>query len=206
MKKAIKYIVWVVVLLLVAFKSVYIKKLSDVKAAKSTSFNAATYAQNFWKNKLSQAEAKAVDVDELFAQLKSNPKEAFQKYGHAIAIGSTRFFMVKGKGTVRQITADEVELNTTGANNTQLATTYVFGNAVRDASGLVSINDFTNTIDLSNVSGEIDKIIRKQVLPPFRQTVKAEDHLEFTGAIELNEAHLNLADAEIIPVNLKIIK
>jgi predicted lipoprotein len=82
----------------------------------------------------------------------------------------------------------------------------VFGNAVRDASGMVQITEFSNTIDLSNVSGEIDKIIRKEVLPPFKQAVKKGDNVDFIGAIALNEAHLNLSDLEIIPVNLKLQK
>lgn len=206
MNKAFKYGLWLVVLVLLAFKSVYFKKLSDVKKADAGMFKPDVYAQNFWKTKLPAAEAKAVDIDQLLATLKNNPHSAFQTYGHAIAIGSTRFFMVKGHGKVTDVTPDEVMLNTVSSAPVQLATTYVFGNAVRDASGMVQITEFSNTIDLSNVSGEIDKIIRKQVLPPFKQAVKKGDKVDFIGAIALNEAHLSLSDLEIIPVNLKLQK
>jgi predicted lipoprotein len=203
--KKLKYAIWLVVLLFIAYNSVYFKKLSEVKAADHTNFNAATYAQNFWKSKLPGATAKAVELNDLLLQLTAQPAPAFKNHGHAMAIGSTRFFMVKGKGKVLAINADNVKLLLDGGENEiQIATEYVFGNAVRDASGLININDFVNTLDLSNVSAGLNKIIRKQVLPPFKSKVKKGDTVSFTGAIELNEAHLRLNEIELIPVTLTL--
>lgn len=81
---------------------------------------------------------------------------------------------------------------------------YVFGNALRDAPGLIKINDFTNTMDLNNIAAEVDKIIRTEVLPPFKSSVKKGDTITFAGAFELNQEHINLDKIEILPVALKI--
>jgi predicted lipoprotein len=206
MKRSLKYLVTVIVLVIVAYNMVFFKKLDDVKASATKTFDAVGYAKTFIDKKLPAATSKAIDIDALLAQLKTEPGKAFDNYGHALAIGSTRSFLVKGKAKIADITYDDVIVLTAGGNNrVSIATEFVFGNAIRDASNLVKINDFVNTLDLSNVSAEINRIIRTQVLPPFKAKAKKGDIIEFTGAVELNQAHLSLEDMEVIPVSLKIV-
>jgi len=204
MKKGIKYAIWIIIIVFVGYNSVYFRKLSELKATEKT-FNAPAYAQDLLNNKLPAVTEKAITLDELITQLKVSPANTFAENGHVLSIGSTKFFMVKGTGTIVDIDDSDVKLSTIAHNELQIATEYVFGNAIRDASGLVNLNDFTNTIDLSNISSEVNKIIRAKVIPPFKSAAKKGDKVEFTGAIELNQAHLNLSDIEMLPVSLKII-
>jgi predicted lipoprotein len=205
MAKGIKYAITIVVIVFVAYNSVYFKKLSEVKAAGKT-FDAAAYAQNLLNKQLPDVEAKTPDIDEVLAQLKTDPSKVLEKYGKALAIGNTRYLLIKGKGNITGVEESDVQLTTSGKNQLQIATEYIFGNAVRDASGLVNLNDFSNTLDLNNISAEIDKIIRNKIVPSFKQTVKQGNEVEFTGAITLNSEHLNTDDLEVIPVSLKIVK
>ena len=99
-----------------------------------------------------------------------------------------------------------VAVKTDGNNEIKIATEYIFGNGIRDATGLVNLNDFSNTTDLSNISSAINKMIRKNVVPPFRAAVKTGDQIAFIGAIALNEAHLDVKNIELLPVSLKIIR
>lgn len=202
MKKEIKYTIWVIVVLFLAYNSIYFKKLSEVKAS-DKKFDAAAYAKGLYA-KLPGITEKAIAFDQLVNEVNADKAKAFADYGHALAIGSTRFFMVKGSGVVKQLNESDVMLTTTANNNLRIATEFVFGNAVRDASGQVNLNDFTNTVDLSNISSEVDKIIRADVLPPFKSAVKKGDKVDFAGAVELNQEHLNLDDVELIPVSLSI--
>ena len=55
-----------------------------------------------------------------------------------------------------------------------IATEFIFGNAVRDATGLININEFKNTMDFNNVSAELNRIIREKVLPQFKPVIKRE--------------------------------
>jgi len=202
MKKEIKYTIWVIVVLFLAYNSIYFKKLSEVKAS-DKKFDAAAYAKGLYA-KLPGITEKAIAFDQLVNEVNADKAKAFADYGHALAIGSTRFFMVKGSGVVKQLNESDVMLATTANNNLRIATEFVFGNAVRDASGQVNLNDFTNTVDLSNISSEVDKIIRADVLPPFKSAVKKGDKVDFAGAVELNQEHLNLDDVELIPVSLNV--
>ncbi len=208
MRKAIKYILVSLVVLLVLYNSVYFKKLDEVKAASaSKEFNAPVYAQNFWSNKLMPGLSKASEINHLVSLLKADPENTFTTYSHALGIGNITYFLVSGKGEVTAINESSVSVMIKGDSSQQviqIATDYIFGNAVRDASGAVNINEFTNTMDFNNVSAEINKIIRTEVLPPFKQLVKKGSIVEFTGAIELNKEHVKLDNIEVIPVSLKI--
>lgn len=203
-KKIIKYIVLFIVVIFLAYNSVYFKKLSEVKAAANKSFNAASYARTFMDEKLKAAAVKAPDADVLINQLQNNPVKAFKTDAHSLDIGNTRYFMVKGQGVITNIDESDIYLTTPGKINLKIAIEYVFGNALRDAPGVITVNDFTNTMDLNNVSAEVNKLVREEVLPPFKSQAKKGDSISFSGAFELNQEHMNLNDIEIIPASLQI--
>jgi predicted lipoprotein len=206
-KKIIKYAIIIVVILLVVYNSVYIIKLDQVKAEKAAkTFNAASYAQNFWNKKLTPGLKDAIAVDKLIPMLINDPAKAFGNYSHALGIGNLRYFLIQGKGTITAIDADDITVSITGLQNQKvnIATEYIFGNAARDATGLININDFNNTMDFNNVSAEINAIIRNKVLPQLKYA-KVWNSISFTGAIELNKDHLNLSQIEAVPVAVNIL-
>ena len=202
--KAVKYIVAVVIIAVVAYNSVYFKKLDEVKAARSAKdFNADAYAQTFWSNKLIPNLNKAIDLNQLTALLSNDAEKTFDSYSHALGIGNLRYFLVKGKGTITSINQDDIAVSLDSSKQSiTVATEYIFGNAVRDATGLININEFNNTMDFNNISAELNKIIREKVLPPLKQKAKKGNIIEFTGAVELNKEHLNLSNIEVIPVRI----
>jgi hypothetical protein len=206
LKQAIKYILIIIVVLFVASNSIYFKKLSDVKAYAVKQFDAAKYAHNYLKAQLITAAATAPQADDLLTMLKSNPTNAFKTYSHGLDIGNIRFFMVQGQGVITSLDENDVYVLTKNKQTVKIATEYVFGNALRDAPGIININDFTNTMDLNNIAAEVDKIIRTDVLPPFKSAVKNGDHITFAGAFELNQEHIDLDKIEVIPAILQIDK
>ncbi|HEV8507096.1 MAG TPA: DUF2291 domain-containing protein [Chitinophagaceae bacterium] len=208
--KLVKYILAIVVVIVIALNSVYFKKLDEVKASVSAKqFNAAAYAQTFWANKLLPNLDKAIEITQLNGMLSTNPGKTFDSYSHALGIGNLRYFLVKGKGTITSINEDDISVllqPDTSQQAVTIATEYIFGNAARDATGLININEFNNTMDFNNVSAELNKIIREKVLPPFKQKVKKGNTIEFTGAIELNKEHLDISKIEVIPVSIMSIE
>lgn len=207
--KILKYLAALILALFIGYNSVYFKKLSEVKAGTTDGkFNAEKYTRNFWDKKLIPSLNKAIEINLLLQQLKTNPEKAFKDHAHALGIGNLQYFMVKGEGQVSAINENEVELTLSGAQNqsAKIAIEYVYGNAVRDASGLLNMNEFDNTAEFNEVSAGINNIIRKEVLPSFKKQVAVNDNVQFVGAIELNRKFLNLNDIEITPVQLKFNK
>lgn len=209
MKKVIKYILVLLVIALVGYKSVYFKKLSTMDTVPAAQFDAVSYSKKLWEEKLPAKLDSAIELSVLMNQIKNNPADAFAKYSNAMGIGNYRYSLVKLSGRVEKINPDDIIIWATigdSAMNVLLATEYVYGNAVRDASGLLDIRDFSNTADLNNVSEELNKIVRSTVLPSFKQQVKVGDFVEVTGAVEFNQAHINFNLPEVIPVRVKIVQ
>ncbi|GAB4021597.1 hypothetical protein GCM10028808_66940 [Spirosoma migulaei] len=205
-KNSLKYAVLLVLLGVVAYNSVYFKKLDEVKAgSNSTSkFDPAAYAQTFWTSKLLPATSTATDFSTLLTLLKTDKEKAIDTYSHALGIGNIRYFLVKGEGKLTAIGDNDVTLALPSGETIRLATEYIFGNAVRDASGLIKITEFDNTMDLNNVSAELNSIIRKKVVPPFKASANVGSTVKFVGAIELNREHLHLDDIEVIPISVTL--
>ena len=207
-RKFLKYSVGLAAVVLVGYNSLYFRKLDEVKAERAgRAFNAAAYAENFWDKELMPGLGRAVELDTLLPMLASNRSLAFDRYSHALGIGNLRYILVRGSGKVVGVDADDVTVSVAGLSGqtVKIATEYIFGNAARDATGLININDFVNTMDFNNVSAEINKIIRVRVLPLLKG-VKVGDVLAFTGAVELNKEHLNTSGLEAIPVAIKVLR
>lgn len=206
-KKVIKYSGAVIAIVIIIINSVYFRKLSEVNAENAVhEFDAAVYADRYWEDEIIPAISKAIEFSELLNQLNQNPELAFLEHSHALGIGNIRYFMVKGNGKVVSIDANNVILavhSETNQTQIHLATEFVYGNAVRDAVGAIDLNEFTNTMDLNNVSAEINKRIREFIIPPFKNKVKINAIVNFVGAIELNQKFLDLQSIEVIPVSLK---
>ena len=208
-RKIIKYGLLTIVIGLVAYKSVFIIKLSELQPIEPKAFDAPAFVQQLWDDKLPARLDSAISLDALQTAIKANPGAAFDTYFNSMSIGNIRYGLVKLTGKVVAVNDDEVTVVAGNSNDlltVKIATEYVYGNAIRDASRLVDIRNFVNTTDLNNISEELNKKVRNVVLPPFKATVKKDDTITCTGALELNEAHYSLNDLEIIPVQCKIMQ
>jgi len=206
--KLIKYILTIALIIFVAYNSVYFRKLDDVKAASPTnSFNPKAFASDFYKNKLLPRADSAVDLDVLISILKAQPEEAFKKYSKALAIGNIRYFLVRGEGIIHSKSDDAVIVKLKGnreETNVNIATEFVYGNAIRDASGLMNLNDFANTAEFNSISESINEIVRKEVVPSFVRDAEIGSNVKFAGAIEMNRKYVDVSLIEILPIDLSI--
>ena len=209
MNRYIKYFLLMVVIGLVAYKSVYIKKLSGMKAATDEKFDAVTFSKKLWDEKLPAKLSNAVDLATFIRSVQANSEEAFLKHSNVLGIGNYRYALIKTEGRVTDINEDDISLQVKLGDSlmmTKLATEFIYGNAIRDASGLVDVKDFPNTMDLNTISEELNKMVRQMVLPPFKTIVKKGDKIIVTGAIEIKKQNIKWNELEIIPVQLQIVQ
>lgn len=209
MNRYIKYFLLVIVVGLVAYKSVYIKKLSEMKVITNTKFDAPAFSKKLWDEKLPAKLSNAVELATFIRSVEANADDAFSKYSNVLGIGNYRYALVKTEGVVTEIDEDDISLKVKLGDSvimTKLATEFIYGNAIRDASGLVDVKDFPNTMDLNNISEELNKMVRKTVLPPFKTAVKKGDKIIVTGAIEIKKQNIKWNELEIIPVQLQIVQ
>lgn len=208
MNKYIKYSLLLALVLLLAYNSVYFKKLSEVKGNTAEKFDAGSFTKKLWEEKLPAKLDSAIELTTLITNITNEPGVAFEKHTNALAIGNYRYAMVKAMGEVVEANNDDLVVQLPLADSflkVRIATEFIYGNAIRDASGLVDVKSFPNTQDLSSISEELNKTVRTSVLAPLKNKAKPGDKVAVTGAIEINKAHINWTEPEIIPVRLQII-
>jgi predicted lipoprotein len=192
---------------LLAYNSVYFKKLSEMKKATDNQLDAGVYAKNLWEGELQTSINSAIELPLLLKSINENADTAFEQNTHALAIGNYRYAMVKLKGKIIAVNENEVLVSVALPHADSLLTVaittdFVYGNAVRDASGLLDAKDFNNASDLNNIAEALNELVRKNIVPEIRKTTKQNNKLEIIGAVQLNREHVAKEMFEIIPLKI----
>ena len=85
-----------------------------------------------------------------------------------------------------------------------LETVNLFGNAIRDASGLIDVSDFPNTMEFNTVSVEINRIVRENIAGPALEHAAVGKTVRFTGAAEVSEDDPSIRPLHIIPIEIRM--
>lgn len=203
MKKGFKYLLRTVLAAIVIYNSLYFRPLNEKLAEeKEVVFDAKAFVDGIWQNALMVYDS-SILITTLLDQLKKNPQLTFEQHAQALGIGNIAYFKVNGDGVVQRVNENNILLKIDELS-VEIETEFIFGNAVRDASGLIRINDFDETSDFNLISEAINDKIREEVIPNFRSNVKEGDRVFFKGSLELNKAHLNLDQLKVIPISLQI--
>jgi predicted lipoprotein len=148
---------------------------------------AAQFVDGFWAKLVPLFEEKAQDIAKVLPEIHADPNAGGEKYGRREATNPYSY-MVKGTGKV-------TEINTTSAAGTAIVEIpgldekvalqigpVVRGTALRDATGLVSFNQFSNQLDYADVSKEINTRALKTVFASVPAASLAGKSVTFFGA------------------------
>ena len=213
MKKVGKYTLAVAVLAFLLHRGIYFENLEDIRQQRQReAFNAAEYARDFWDNQLPGVLDKAVDSKELIRLLNTDMAQAIERYGKAPGVSRVYAYLLKGEGTILATGENGLEVSVEGpqTNPEVLIETgsYIPGNAVRDASGLIDVSKFSGTMKFNEISGEINKIVVKDVIRPFLDKGPTTGRtVRFFGATQIaqdaaEEKELQLV--RIVPIKLEL--
>ena len=210
----------------VAYFSVSFENLEEIKERQSReTFDAAEYARDFWDNQLNDVQDKAVDAEKLIELFNTNMAEAVEKYGRTPGVSRVYAYLLKGEGKILTIGEGFLDVSIrepwTKPDIRIISGLYIPGNAVRDASGLVNVSKFSDTMKFNEIGSEINKIVVKEVIRPFLdKNPQDSDTIEFVGAtqvaqdateeipfgqllgnnVEENEFHL----VSVVPIGLEL--
>ena len=183
------------------FHVVPLKQATDAKAA--ATFSAAKFVESFWTAKLLESLDQAVKAEVLLPAVKSDPAAARKKYARSLGLSESYTYFVSGVGRVLSVTDDEISLvMTEGATQPEISlqTGLIFGNTVRDGTGLLNVNDYPNSQDFNDISAELNRLIETRVLPKLREQAKVGARIHFTGCAEVGDEATDLKPLKLIPV------
>jgi len=201
MKKSYLYTILAILLGVLLYHSVYFEKLSKRNSQKNAKFDFNTFADSLYYNGILKS-TQAIEINQLLALTKVNADSAFKTYGNRLGIGESAYFMVNAIGKI--IEKNEGELKVTTQNGTTLIidTKYIFGNAIRDASGLVKLTDFKTNADFNKVSEALNTVIREKAIPKNLNNIINGNIISVTGAIKLKKGKTNNQILNILPIKI----
>lgn len=178
--------------LLPPFHIVSLQKVRQAEERKE--FDGAAFARTFWDTKLMPAIATGTDAAKLFAALNKDYAAAQKQFGHTPGFSSTTSFFVSGSGRITAVESDTVHVKLDGATNApaiELPTDLIFGNVVRDATGLLNASEFPNSQNFNDIAAGLNHIVETNVLPALRAQAAVGKAIRFTGCVELDEDSKN---------------
>lgn len=190
-----------------AFPPFRFRSVAEVKSqVAGAQFNAKAYVDTFWRERLTPAFAEAADATKLLTLRADSPQKVREQFGRTVGISSSYFLFVRGTGRVVSVSADQVGLAVNSAGDAAdifIPLGLLFGNAVRDASGLLSSSSFPNAQEFNDISAELNQIVETKVLPDLQRIAVVGQRLEFVGCIEVAEEQEDLKPLKLVPVKVE---
>ena len=134
--------------------------------------------------------------------IEQDHQAARDAHGRSLGLSDTYFYFLSGTGRVVS-----VEKNTVGLSidddSTQvqvlLETGLLFGNAVRDGTGLLDVNGFANSQEFNAISTEINRRIETDVLPKLREMATVGSTIRFVGCAQVTDEETDLSPLRVVP-------
>jgi len=191
-RKHVVYIIGIASLALVVGSSLEFRRLDDKRAEEQTArFSPAEYARDFWDNRLPTALGNPLAADELIRLFNTDMKAAIAK-GRTLGESRVHAYLLGGRGRIVAVDKEGLLVSVVADDpNPEIllcAGAYIAGNAVRDASGLIDVSAFSDTMKFNRISAEINRIVVQEVIAPFLgRTPQVGMNVRFIGAAEVAE-------------------
>jgi len=192
-----------VVLVAAAFNVKVVSASDADTAASEGQLDPAAYAAERFDDIAAQVKDEAVPLADLLTQLEGGADEA--EFGNTSGASSAyafpvTFTAVAGTATppILPVTVEGVPAETTVQVQIGPA---LNGTALRDVTGEISFNEFTNQLEYQNVSTELNDLVRTDVLEGFDAAAAAGRTVEVTGAF----LRVNPQLVSVVPVSIEVI-
>jgi len=186
------------------FPLFHVARLTNATEPTGKVFDAAQFAETFWNGKLiPSVPSSSVKAGALLPAIQADAAAARRKYAHGAGLGDTYFYFISGSGRVTSVSDAEVTLTLTNAGNdaeVSLETGLVFGDALRDGTGLLNPSDFPNSQNFNDISAALDHIAELRVLPALRKEARVGANIAFAGCAEVDDESTDLRPLKVIPI------
>jgi predicted lipoprotein len=200
---------WLIAMAIIAavcwlFPLFHVVRLKAEKAA--AAFSALDFAETFWTNKLLPSVNKAVNAGTLIAAIQSDPAAAKKKFSRSVGLSESCFYFMAGTGRVVAVSDDAISLAIVdkGTNaDVALQAGLIFGDALRDGTGLLDASAYPNSQDFNDISAALNHIVETRVLPKLREQAEIGAMISFAGCAEVDDESSDLKPLKVVPIQAK---
>ena len=195
-------LVTLVVLVIAAF-NVKVVSTADADAASAGAFKPADFAAENYDDIASGIEDDAIPLADLLGSLEAGEAEA--DFGNTSGASSAFAFPVTFTAVAGTVTPPVLPVTVEGIPagvTVQIQTgPAINGTALRDVSGTISFNEFTNQLEYQNVGTELNNLAREKALADFDAAAAAGKTIKVTGTF----LRVNPALVSVVPVKIEVI-
>lgn len=165
-------------------------------------FDPVARVEAFWAGPLRNAAGDAVDAAELLSAFEQGFADAAARYGRRLGLASTSSYLVSGEGRITAVDPRSVAVSIDDDDAAEVVIDLgpVFGNAIRDGSGLLDVSDFANAQDFNALSAEINRRVEEEVLPALAARAEVGKKLRFAGGVEIADSSDAPGTLHVVPV------
>jgi predicted lipoprotein len=192
--------------LVLAIVSTKVVSIAAADAASEDNFSPAQFAKENYSSKIvPQIESDATDLAPLLSKLASGVDKS--TLGHSSGKDSAYAFPIVVTAVAGDPTPPVVQLTVEGLPEKTVVVMQigpaVNGTAIRDVSGTISFNQFTNQLEYQAVATELNNLVKESVLSTLDvQSLKGKT-LRITGAFLLGS---NEQFISIVPVKVEVLQ
>jgi predicted lipoprotein len=187
------------------FHVVRLERLEN--SSHDSAFNAADFAKSFWSDRLTQSLTQAPDAATFLADSRASPETARAKYGRKVGVGRTRLVVLRDNGTIVTIDKKGVGVALQGETKEAdivLQTGLLFGNTVRDSTGLLDASNFPDSRQFNEISTELNRIVEARVVPILKEKAVVGRRIHFAGCAEFSDEGALVKPLTIIPLEVRV--
>jgi predicted lipoprotein len=190
----------------------HIMPLEAETAHRSPALESAALASSFWNGPLTESFDQAADAAAVVAAIRDSPQMARERFGRTVGLSRAYYFYLRGTGTVVAIAPKGIALALEGHDTSSgaavpdviLRTGLLFGNTVRDATGLLSAGDYSNSQHFNDISAALNRIVELEVLPVLKEKAAVGRRIEFVGCVEVENEPRDLRPLKVVPIHIEI--
>ena len=149
---------------------------------------------------------RAVDAGELLAALSSDPADAASRFGHRLGLSGNASYFVSGTGRITDVENGIIKIALQDSDKAAVVidTGPVFGNAIRDGSGLLDVSKFPNSQDFNALSSEINRRVEESVFPLLKEKATVGTSVHFVGGVDIADSEAAAgAPLNLVPVTIE---
>jgi len=180
--------------------------LADKQAAEAEQqFQADEFAERFWSDQLIPILGSAAALEDVAAALANDAEAALETFGHRVGLSRKYHVMTAVTAEVVSVSETQIEFRSAaleGSSITVMAPP-IFGNAVRDCSGLLDVNAFADSRQFNEVSAALNAVVEREILPRLFAVVESGAEVDLVGAFTLSQRRPSMETIELVPLQFR---
>jgi predicted lipoprotein len=176
-------------------------------AGQQADFDATRFAETFWDEQLTRTVPSA-QAGVVLEAIDRNFAAARAEYGRTVGISNSYYVFFQGTGRISRVDSKGVSLTVRqpGAGaDVLLPVGMVFGNTVREATGLLDMDKFPNSQDFNDLAVGLNLIVEARVLPKLRAGARVGRQVRFVGCAAVARDERQRKPLKVVPLRVEFL-